>query len=73
MAGNAEGGKKAAQRNIEKYGADFYKNIGKVGGTRSTTGGFYYAKLHKTEDDPSHPKNAGLKGGHLSKRGKVTA
>lgn len=71
MAGTKAGGQKAAARNIEKYGADFYSIIGAEGGKNSGTGGFYYAKLHKTEDDPAHPKNAGNKGGHLSKRGKA--
>lgn len=33
-------------------------------------GGFHYSKKHYTEDDPRHPRNAGLKGGRISKRGK---
>ena len=70
MSGTVAGGRKTAQRNLEND-PDFYKRIGSVGGTKSGTGGFYYAKLHKTEDDPAHPKNAGNKGGHLSKRGKA--
>ena len=74
MSGTVSGGKKAAQRNIEKYGADFYKSIGSVGGKNSGTGGFYYAKLNYTADDPRHPANAGKVGGKLSVRGKkVTA
>lgn len=41
MAGTTEGGKAAAKRNKEKYGEDFYKKIGAMGGAASNTGGFY--------------------------------
>jgi len=40
MAGTAKGGRQAATKNKEKYGADFYSRIGKMGGQRGTTGGF---------------------------------
>ena len=36
MAGSKEGGIKAAKTNIEKYGKDFYKNIGRIGGSAYT-------------------------------------
>lgn len=32
--GTTNGGKHAAARNIEKYGADFYKRIGSMGGKK---------------------------------------
>lgn len=41
MAGTHEGGRKAAQRNLEKHGADFYARIGAMGGKVGRTGGFY--------------------------------
>jgi len=40
MSGVREGGLKAAKTNKEKYGEDFYKNIGRMGGSKSRTGGF---------------------------------
>ena len=63
MAGTKEGGKKAAQRNKEKYGPDFYAKIGSVGGKRGTTGGFYANR--------ELARIAGAKGGKISKRGKL--
>lgn len=74
MSQTKEGAQKAKATMIAKHGADHWSKIGAIGGTRSTTGGFYYAKKNYTADDPRHPASAGLKGGHLSKRGKkVTA
>lgn len=58
---------KAAQKNLERD-PDFYRKAGKVGGTRSHTGGFYYAK-HVT-GDIEHIRQAGSKGGKISKRTK---
>lgn len=40
MVGTKEGGKKAAQKNLEKFGRDFYRRIGKKGGKNGNTGGF---------------------------------
>ena len=60
MAGTKEGGKKAAARNIEKYGPDFYRKIGAVGGKLGTTGGFYANR--------ELARIAGKKGGKISKR-----
>lgn len=62
MAGTKEGGIKAAARNKEKYGDDFYSNIGKIGGTMSNTGGFY--------KNSELARLAGSKGGKISKRKK---
>lgn len=61
MAGTIAGGKKAAKVNKEKYGVDFYKNIGKKGGTSGHTGGFYA--------DKALARRAGRIGGLKSKRG----
>lgn len=41
MAGTKEGGLRAAATNKAKYGKDFYKKIGHIGGKIGTTGGFY--------------------------------
>jgi len=65
MAGTISGGKQAAKTNKEKYGDDFYKNIGSIGGKNSTTGGFFANR--------ELASIAGRKGGLKSKRGKILA
>lgn len=60
MAGTKEGGKKASLTNKEKYGEDFYKNIGSIGGKLGTTGGFFANR--------ELARIAGAKGGRISKR-----
>lgn len=40
MSGTIQGGKTAAQTNKERYGDDWYKRIGSIGGKKGTTGGF---------------------------------
>ena len=40
MASTRAGGLKAAVTNKKLYGEDFYKRIGKAGGSKSTGGGF---------------------------------
>lgn len=62
MPGNKIGGSKAAITNKAKYGEDFYARIGKVGGQRGTTGGFYANR--------ELARTAGKIGGHRSRRGK---
>lgn len=47
MSGTVSGGKKAAQKNITLHGKDFYREIGRKGGKRSTTGGFASQKVGK--------------------------
>ena len=64
MGGTATGGKKAAETNKSKYGANFYKEIGAKGGAKGHTGGFYA--------DRNRASWAGRKGGLASKRGPVT-
>ena len=51
----------AAKTNKEKYGEDFYRNIGRKGGKRGHTGGF--------AANPALAKVAGAKGGRLGRRG----
>lgn len=61
MAGNKLGGQKAAKTNRERWGDDFYRNIGRKGGQNGHTGGF--------ASNPALAKIAGRKGGRISKRG----
>jgi general stress protein YciG len=64
MAGTIVGGQKAAKTNKSKYGKDFYRKIGAIGGKLGRTGGFYAnRKLAST---------AGRKGGLISRRGKAS-
>lgn len=65
MAGTITGGKKAAETNKAKYGADYYKNLGRIGGHNSHAGGF--------AANPELAKIAGARGGRKSKRGKGSA
>ncbi len=64
MAGTREGGLKAAARNRQKYGKDFYAKIGAVGGKLGHTGGFYANR--------ELARIAGAKGGRISRRTKKT-
>ena len=64
MPGTKIGGLKAAKTNKEKYGDDFYKQIGMRGGMNGNTGGFYA--------NPELARRAGAKGGAISRRGEAT-
>lgn len=61
MAGTKEGGKKAAATNKLRHGDGFYARIGSQGGKKGHTGGFY--------GNSERAKEAGRKGGKISKRG----
>lgn len=61
MAGTKAGGKKAAATNKAKYGPDFYREMGRIGGRNGHTGGF--------ASNPELAKIAGSIGGKISKRG----
>lgn len=61
MAGTQAGGKQAAKTNKLKYGNDFYKKIGTLGGSKGHTGGFFANR--------ELARTAGAKGGKISKRG----
>lgn len=61
MAGTKAGGAKASATNRERYGQDFYKRIGQIGGRNGHTGGF--------ASDPELARRAGRKGGRISRRG----
>lgn len=61
MAGNKQGGKAAAAKNLSRD-PDFYKKIGAMGGKKSRTGGFYANR--------ELARIAGAKGGRISRRTK---
>lgn len=72
MAGNREGGLKAARRNLENN-QNFYREIGSKGGSKSSTGGFAYKELCECPRYlEAHKKAqcAGFLGGKISRRGK---
>ena len=62
MSGTVEGGKKCAQTNKKKFGTDWFRKIGTIGGRNGHTGGFASNRELAVE--------AGRKGGRISKRGK---
>lgn len=69
MPGTKIGGLKAAKSNKKKYGKDFYKRIGAVGGVLSRGGGFATDKVGKDGlTGPERARIAGAKGGRNSKR-----
>ena len=63
MAGTRKGGEQAAKTNKQRYGNSFYMEIGRMGGKKSTGGGF--AK------DPELARKAGRLGGLRSRRRKA--
>jgi general stress protein YciG len=62
MAGTKNGGIKAAATNKQRYGMNFYEQIGRKGGTISSGGGFAKNRELAVE--------AGRKGGRASRRTK---
>ena len=64
MAGTKSGGLAAAKANRDKYGADFYSNIGRMGGKAPYTKPKGFAAM-----DRAKHIQASKKGGKLSKRG----
>lgn len=68
MAGTLDGGLKTVKTIKERYGSDYYRNIGKVGGSKTNTKpkGFAYAKANGL----TWHKEAGAKGGKISRKPK---
>ena len=63
MSGTKVGGQRTAETLKKKFGKDYYKNIGKIGGKASNTGGFAANR--------ELARIAGAKGGKISKRKKI--
>lgn len=63
MSGTKTGGLLAAATNKQRYGTEFYKQIGRLGGQISKGGGFSL--------NPELAREAGRKGGVKSRRTKV--
>lgn len=62
MSGTNIGGVKAAATNKKKWGKDFYKRIGALGGQKSKGGGF--------AANPELAREAGRRGGLKSRKNK---
>lgn len=75
MGGSREGGLKARDRNIEKYGPDYYRKIGRKGGkiqTEKKRQNSGFGAIRKGKDGltgPERAKIAGAIGGFKSRRG----
>lgn len=63
MAGTMTGGQKTARTLKLKYGEDYYKKVGAIGGQRKVPKGF--------ASNPELASKAGALGGSISRRGKV--
>ena len=71
MSGNRAGGLKAAKTNKDRYGDDFFKNIGTLGGKASMGSGFGLMKVGRDGlTGPQRAKKWGAVGGALSKKGR---
>lgn len=71
MSGTVTGGLKTYETNKKKYGSDYYRRIGKLGGMKSRGGGF--ASNIVGEDGltgPERARLAGAKGGKISRKNK---
>ena len=74
MGGTRAGGLKAAETNKNKYGKNFYAEIGRKGGHNGTTGGFASDKVGKDGlTGWERATKVGAIGGKKSKRGKAKA
>lgn len=70
MVGTKAGGTKARNTNYERHGEDFYARIGKKGGMKGKTGGFFSVKVGKDGlTGRERARVAGRKGGLISRRG----
>lgn len=65
MAGNRQGGLKAAKTNKDLYGKDWYRQIGKMGGEADYNGKKGFAA------DRQRARIAGEKGGRTNRRRKT--
>lgn len=65
MAGNKTGGKQAAETNMRLYGRDYYRRLGKLGGSALKTKPAGFKAM-----TPEQRSAAGVLGGSISRRGK---
>ena len=73
MVQTSAGGKKTAQTIKEKWGSDFYREIGRKGGKNGHTGGFASTCIGKDGlTGYQRARIAGKKGGTISKRKKYS-
>lgn len=73
MVQTKAGGKKTAQTIKEKWGSDFYREIGRKGGKKGHTGGFASNVIGRDGlTGKERAKIAGKKGGTISKRKKYS-
>ena len=71
MSGSRTGGLKAAKKNRELYGDDWYAEIGRKGGKRGKTGGFASHIVGKDGlTGRERAELAGAKGGKISRKPK---
>lgn len=63
MAGTVDGGIRAYNTNIDKYGPDFYQRIGRMGGVKGRTGGFAQGA-----EGRARARTYGAIGGAMSRR-----
>lgn len=66
MSGTIDGGRRAAETNKAKYGEDFYRDIGSKGGRKGAKDGVIKGFARNIE----LAREAGRKGGSLSRRGR---
>lgn len=70
MSGTRAGGLKTKAKVIARFGKDYYRQMGRIGGRNGTTGGF--ACLDTGADGltgPERARVAGARGGKISRRG----
>ena len=73
MVQTREGGRKTAQTIKEKWGSDFYREIGRKGGKNGHTGGFASDVVGRDGlTGKERARIAGKKGGTISKRKKYS-
>ena len=73
MVQTREGGRKTAQTIKEKWGTDFYREIGRKGGKNGHTGGFASDVIGRDGlTGKERARIAGKKGGTISKRKKYS-
>ena len=73
MVQTKAGGKKTAQTIKEKWGSDFYREIGRKGGKNGHTGGFASTCIGRDGlTGYQRARIAGKKGGTISKRKKYS-